>query len=120
MKLSQIIEQYTSKPDRKRYDYKEIPFEEFDIRKGETIDEELFLKFIGYTHNDSYCFNLFMDTSAYLINQENITGKVLDKLLKCIALKKYTWLKVDLCHANLKPNYRKIIEEAMLEPVDYY
>ena len=120
MKLSQIIERYICNPSHKEYNCRAIPFQDFDLEQGEKINEELFLKFIGYTHNDRYCYRLFMDTAAYLINQENVTDMVLTKLLRCISLSKFSWLKVDLCHAQLDSKHAELINKVILEPACYY
>ena len=120
MKLSQIIERYVCNPSHEKYNSRAIPFQDFDLEHGEKIDEEIFLRFIGYTHNDKYCYRLFMDTATYLINQENVSDLVLTKLLKCISLKKYSWLKVDLCHARLDSKHTELIRKTILEPACYY
>ena len=120
MKLSQIIEHYICNPIQKEYNYKDIPFQDFDSEHGEKIDESLFLKFIGYAHNNQYCYKLFMDTASYLINSMNISNSVLVKLLKCISLGKFSWLKVDLCHAKLDSKYMEVIHKNILEPACYY
>ena len=120
MLLSQIIESSIKNPNHNSYDHNKIPFEDFNLEQGERIDEVLFGKFIGYAHNDSYCYNLFLDVAPYLLNESNVTDMILAKLLKCIMLSKFKWLKTDLCHAKLKPTHRAIIEEQIKDPVYYY